>query len=645
MPDNPVDPPAAPAVPSGHIPHPPRPMMAQTAKEPATDPDWWYEVKWDGYRILAETGPHGVRLWSRGGQDYTGRFAPVAKELTALAVPALFDGEMVLLDSKGRSSFQDLQNYLRHGEGESHLAYYAFDMLHLNGRDLTGLPLARRYELLQRALPRAPHLHLSEHLTGTPAHLLAAAAKNGLEGLMAKDPAGIYQPGIRSTGWLKLKVRRQQEMIVIGWTDPEGSRRHLGSLIVAVREGGRLLYSGHVGTGYTDADLTELARLLKPLAVPKCPAGNPPPPDAHTHWVRPQLVAEIAFAEWTDDHQLRQPSFLGLRDDKPAADVVREPITRLPASDPASPDPAADLILKLNSHTVTVTHPTKLYWPAEQITKLDLINYYRAVAPTLLPYLKDRPQSLNRFPSGITGGHFFQKNVAAHPAWIKEIVIHAAEVNRDVHYILCQNEATLVYMANLSCIELNPWTSRTAHLDNPDYCIIDLDPEGVTFENVINVAQTAHAVLNELKIPSYPKTSGSRGIHICVPLGAKYTYEQTRQFVHLIVILINQREPRLTSLERHPAQRQGKVYLDYLQNGHGQTLACAYSARPRPGATVSAPLSWDEIKPGLSPAQFTINNMTDRLQLDARLWQPILGEGIDLKSLLAKLEAISKQEL
>jgi bifunctional non-homologous end joining protein LigD len=387
--------------------------------------------------------------------------------------------------------------------------------------------------------------------------------------------------------------------------------------------------------------------------------------------VRPQLVTEIAFAEWTAEHQLRQASFLGLRDDKPAADVVREPVTQLadltaaaassagpaaagipprphsvpgavgspPLASPAenaNSDPAADLTLKLNGHTVAVTHPSKLYWPADHLTKLDLINYYRAVAFTLLPYLKDRPQSLNRFPHGISGEHFYQKNVTTHPSWVKELIIHADEVDRDIHYILCQNEATLVYMANLGCIELNPWTSRASHLDNPDYCIIDLDPEGVTFNDVIKVAQSAHAVLSELGLPSYPKTSGATGIHICIPLGAKYTYDQTRQFAHLLVSLINQREPQLTSLERHPALRQGKVYLDYLQNGRGQTLACAYSVRPRPGATVSAPLAWDEVRPGLSPQQFTINNMAERLPLDAQLWQPVLGKGIDLNKLSLK---------
>ena len=669
----------APRVASGSARGPVEPMLATTTEAPPTGDNWQYEIKWDGFRLQAEVNASGVKLWSRNGQDYTARFAPVAEELAALAVPALIDGEVVVVDASGRSSFQALQNYLRGGlpadaaggdgspaepAGDGRLVYYAFDLLRLDGRDLTGLPLSRRFDLLERALPPGQHLKTSGHIVGDGLKLLAAAAKQNLEGLMIKRADSAYQPGRRSGDWLKLKTHHRQEMIIIGWTDPGGSRQNLGSLALGFYDARRrLTYAGHVGSGFNDQDLAELAKLLAPLAVEICPVNPTPKGESLTHWVKPELVCEVQFTEWTVDNQLRHPVFVGLRSDKPAAKVVREEPAATavkPTADPAptagsKSSPAAahhtaapghtavpNIVLRLNGHEVTVTHPTKIYWPekdpAQGATKLDLIKYYQSVAPTLLPYLKDRPESLNRHPHGILGEHFYQKNLVDHPSWAKTTDLHSDEAERIVHYLLCQDEATLAYMNNLGCIEINPWSSRVGHLDNPDYCVIDLDPEGIGFDAVIKVAQTVHAVLTELGIPGYPKTTGATGIHIFIPMGVKYTYDQVRDFAHLLVQLVHDRLPELTSLERHPEKRQGKVYLDYLQNSRGQTLACAYSVRPQPGATVSAPLAWSEVKAGLTPQMFTIRDMAARLKLDAKLWQPVLGAGIKMPEIIAKLE-------
>lgn len=593
------------------------PMLATLSEQPFDDPDWLYEIKWDGYRILAHIAPDGIRLMSRNGQDYTKRFKAAADELHGLRLPAVIDGEMCVVDENGKPSFQALQNFMRTGRG-GHLMYYAFDLLYLDGHDLTHLALSDRKDLLRRALPQGSHLKYSDHVAGQGMALLESVRTQGLEGLIAKRADSPYQPGKRSHDWLKLKTHRRQEAVIIGFTKGRGGRQHFGALVLGVYDkSGRLVYAGHTGSGFGDDQLAAIGQRLHQLETPDSPIQPAPKTNEPATWVKPELVAEIEFTEWTEDGSMRHPIFMGLRDDKPATAVTKEEVMTEP--------------------TVQITHPDKVYFPDDGITKQQVVDYYRSAATVMLPYLKDRPESLNRFPNGIGGESFYHKDLEDHPTWAKTVTVHSESAGKDIHYLLCNDEPTLIYMANLGCIDVNPWNSRTAHLDKPDWCVIDLDPEAVDFEAVVQTSQTVHEVLDGLDVPSYPKTSGATGIHIYIPMGARYGYEQVKLFAQLVAQLVHDKLPDLTSLERSPAKRQGKVYLDYLQNRHGQTLAAAYSVRPKPGATVSMPLAWDEVTRKLTPRQFTIFNAHERFGRDAELWRPVMGEGIDLPAVLGRI--------
>jgi bifunctional non-homologous end joining protein LigD len=621
-------------VPQGPLPAEPAPMLATLTEAPFDSPDWVYEVKWDGYRIMAELGPGATILHSRRGQDYTDRFQPVADDLAPLRVPALIDGEVVVVDDAGRPSFQDLQNYLRTQQGR--LVYCAFDLVHLAGRDLTALPLTTRKHLLKRVfgLVHGPRLQYSDEVVGQGTALFTSARQQGLEGVIAKRADSRYQLGRRSRDWLKFKTHRRQEAVVVGYTEPRGGRQYFGALVLGVHDDqGRLVYAGHTGSGFNDADLKALYARLQALEVPTSPIQPEPKTNEPAHWVRPELVAEIEFTEWTEDGSMRHPIFVGLREDKPAAEVKREEEV------PVAKDKQTEHTDNLNGHPVKLTHLDKVYWPADHITKGDLINYYQSAATTMLPYLQDRPESLHRYPNGIAGESFYQKDLENHPTWVKTTLIHSDSAGKDIEYVLANDEATILYLINLGCIELNPWNSRIAHLENPDWAVIDLDPEDIGFDAVIESARAVHAVLDELGVPSYPKTSGATGIHIYIPMEAKYDYDQVKMFAQLIAQLAQTRVPKITSLERSPVKRQGKVYLDYLQNRHGQTLAAAYSVRPQPGATVSMPLDWSEVEPGLTPQQFTIHNAHERFNRDAHLWRPVIGPGINLKAVLNSLQS------
>jgi bifunctional non-homologous end joining protein LigD len=618
-----------------------QPMLAETATEPFDDPDWRYEIKWDGYRILARVEAGEVKLLSRKAQDYTDRFSVVADELRQLHIPAIIDGEMVIVDDSGKSDFQKLQNYLRTGDGR--LVYYAFDLLHFDGHDLTSLPLSDRQELLRRALPQGDHLKLSEPLVEHGTALFAQAKSNGLEGLMAKRSSSLYLPGKRSRDWLKIKASLRQEAVIIGYTKPRAGRQHFGALVLGIYRDGQLVYAGHSGTGFNEATLRDLFDRLQPLRRDDCPVTPEPKTNEPAVWVDPVLVCEISFTEWTSDGSMRHPVFLGLRADKDAREVVREqpvaPAAAAPKPNPKSKTKDGEEFLVLNRHKVKFTHRDKIFWPDDKFTKGDLLDHYLGIAGTILPYLKDRPQSLNRFPNGITGASFYHKDMKGDaPAWAKTISVPSESHQGPIEYLLCQNEATLAYMINLGCIELNPWNSRITKPDHPDWCVIDLDPEDIGFDAVIRTAKVVHDVLDELKVPSYPKTSGATGIHIYIPLGAKYDYDQCKMFGQLIANLVHARLPDITSVERLPKNRQGKVYLDFLQNRRGQTLASVYSVRPKPHATVSTPLDWGEVTDGLTPQQFTIRNIQSRLGEVGDLWTPVTGKGIDLNTVLKELQ-------
>ncbi len=601
------------------------PMLATLVDEPFDRDGWQYEVKWDGYRIIAYVEPKKITLRSRNQQDYTERYKPVIPELEALSHRAVLDGEMVTVDENGRSRFELLQNYQRTGEGR--LVYYVFDLLWLDGHDTTGLPLAERRELLRDLLPQSGEfVKFSDSIEREGVAFFKAAAQQNLEGIMAKDAASTYQPGKRGQSWLKIKTHLRQEAVIAGYTEPRGSRAEFGALVLGLYEGKKFRFIGHTGTGFDDATLAAFKARLDPLVTKDPPFAEKIEVNAPVTWVRPELLCEVQFTEWTDDGRLRHPVFLGLREDKPAAGVSREREQQF-FEKKLEPAPDQDL----------VTHRDKMFWHDSGFTKGQLADYYAQIAPTLLPYLRDRPESLNRFPNGIKGESFYQKDLTHAPDWLPTEIIHSDSENKDIRFALCNSERDLAYLINLGCIDLNPWNSRIGSLENPDWCVIDLDPEDVTFDTVIETAQAVHETLDAANIPSYPKTSGATGMHIYIPMGAQYNYDQVRDFAHIIATLVNARVPKITSVERSPSKRQQRVYLDYLQNRHGQTLASVYLVRPRPGMPVSTPLKWDEVKPGLKPTDFTVLNIKDRLAQVGDLWEPVLGPGIDMPAALERL--------
>jgi bifunctional non-homologous end joining protein LigD len=616
-----------------------RPMQASLAAEPFNRSGWVFELKWDGYRAIAEVKRNQVKLYSRNLLPFEKIFAPITDELKKIKFEAVFDGEIVVIDENGRADFQLLQNYRKTGEGL--LVYYIFDLLFLEGYDLQGLPLAFRKETLRNILPDLARIKFSDHKNRDGKALFELAIESGLEGIIAKNKTSTYQAGVRSKDWLKIKNRQGQEAVIGGFTQPRGSRTKLGALLLGVYEGDDLVYVGHTGGGFTETELEDVKAKLAPLKRKSPPFKNRIKTNTAPTWVQPELVCEVQFSEWTDDGIMRQPIYMGMREDIDPRQVTRElPIPKSVILKPKHFQGADEMKEKveIEGKELTLTNLNKVYWPDEVITKGEMIRYYRDISPLILPYLKDRPESLHRFPNGIQGKSFFQKNVTNAPEWVKTKIIKSENSDDEIQYLICQDEATLVYMANLGTIEINPWNSRIDSLDHPDYLIIDLDPDERTFKDVIQVALTVHEFLEETGADNFIKTSGKTGLHICIPLGAKYDYDQTRQFADIITRLVNARLPEITSVERNPNKRKGLIYLDHLQNRRGQTLAAPYSLRPRPGATVSAPLKWEEVKPGLRPENFNIKNIHARVERVGDLWERILGPGIDMQKCLSNIQ-------
>jgi bifunctional non-homologous end joining protein LigD len=610
-----------------------KPMLATLVDKPFDDPDWLFEIKWDGYRAIANWNGEHASLASRSGQDYTSKYAPISQALAQLKHKAVLDGEIVMLDEQGRSHFGWLQQYGKGGQGQ--LAYMAFDVLWLNGHDLTGLPLRDRKELLQTLLGEGiGPIRYSDHIEGAGISFFAAAEKQHLEGVMAKHSVSTYTAGKRSEYWLKIKTAHRQEVVIAGFTEPKGSRKHIGALIVGVYRRGKLAYAGHVGGGFPPRELASLRDRLELLERKTSPFDEPVTPNAPVHWLKPELVCEVTFSEWTADKRMRQPIFVGLRNDKAPTHVTIENPQHVKRRQPSD----KETTMQPSTH-FDFTHPDKIFWPEAGLTKGDLLAYYQAVAKTMLPYLDGRPLSLLRHPDGYNGPSFFQKDIVKPPEGLQTKAIFSESTNEDVHYLIGGSWDALAYAVQLGSIEINPWNSTLKHIDKPDWVVIDLDPEGVTFEDVIRVAQATHKVCARYDIDTYPKTSGKTGIHVYIPLGAKYDYDQAQKFAHLLATLIHEEIPDITSLERSPAKRQHKIYLDYLQNRSGQTLAAPYSVRPAKDASVSAPLKWTEVRKGLRPEKFTIQNMPKRLEEVGDLWKPVLGSGVDLHAILKRMEA------
>jgi bifunctional non-homologous end joining protein LigD len=626
------------------MPHQIKPMLATFVAEPFDRDGWLFEVKWDGYRAIAEVEASNVRLYSRNFLSFEERYQPIVSSLAELGHEAVIDGEVVVLDSEGKSKFQLLQKYQQTRRGN--LVYYVFDLLYLDGDDLRDEPLTRRKELLAKLIRGQSNIRLSEHIETKGRAFFAAAQAHDLEGIIAKKEDSPYRAGVRSRDWLKIKTHQEQEAVIGGLTKPRGSRQAFGALLLGVYEEDDLFYIGHVGTGFTNKTLNEVRAQLEPLVQERCPFKTKPKVNAPVRWVKPELVCEIAFQNWTGDGHARHPVFLGLREDKPPRSIKRE----LPQPPPANGERAKRTRAKRaktqSAQTATnadsglppgrFTNLDKVFWPEDGYTKGDLLRYYHEVAPVILPYLHDRPLSMNRHPNGIHGPNFFQKDVTKQPP---PDFVETAEVDSDtsgkIRYIVCQNEETLLYVGQLGCIELNPWNSRLDSLEKPDYLVIDLDPQDVPFTQVVEVAQEVRKLLEKGCAECFCKTSGKRGLHVYIPLAARYDYDVVRQFAEVIVRLIHKRLPETTSLIRSPALRRGKVYLDYLQNRHGQTMACAYSLRPIEGALVSTPLKWSEVTKKLDPTKFNIQTVPRRLDKLGDLWEGLLGQGADMEKCLA----------
>jgi bifunctional non-homologous end joining protein LigD len=652
-----------------------KPMLATLVDKPFDNEGWLYEVKWDGYRAISYLNGGKVEIRSRNNKDFNRKFYPLYDALSAWPVNAVVDGEIIVINEKGEPDFNALQEWRSEADGQ--LIYYLFDLLWLEGYDLTGNPLQERRNLLQEIIPKEGMIRLSENFMVTGTEFFSLAEKMNLEGIIAKRAMGIYTPDVRSKDWLKIKTIKQQEVVIAGYTQNENTTKKFSALLTGIYKKNELIFTGPVGTGFDTKMQTQILEKLKPLETAKCPFAEVPeynkpsrfrpnPPKAKVTWVKPLVVAEVTYRAVTDDGSMRHPSFKGLREDKNAKEVIREePIASTPFVGNDSSHTVKNKIItppkkgerktllnpgdetqvrNINGHDLKFTNLSKIFWPEDNVTKRDLLNYYYQITPYMLPYMKDRPQTLNRFPNGIHGKSFYQKDVTDKvPDWITTYKYFSEGDQRQKHFMVCADESSLMYIASLGCIEMNPWSSRTQHPDHPDWCIIDLDPDKKnTFDQVIEAAQVSKEILDALELPSCCKTSGSTGLHIYIPLGAKYSYEDSKEFARALVKIVHAQIPSFTSIERKVSDRGGKMYLDFLQNRPQATIAAPYSLRPKPGATVSMPLHWDEVKRGLKMKDFTIHNALSRLTETGDLFKDVLGKGIDIEKALKKLNSVMK---
>jgi bifunctional non-homologous end joining protein LigD len=615
-------------------------MLADTAEHPFSGRGWLFELKYDGYRLLSGRDGDRVELRFRGGHDATTSFPELRRALLALPIDSfVLDGEVVVLDEQGRPRFQRLQERVQlrgpmeieRGRVALPATLFCFDLLGCEGFDLRPLPLHRRKELLRRLLPNVGPLRFADHVEERGEDFFRAARDLGLEGLVAKAKDAPYRAG-RSKHWLKLRVERTGDFAVVGFTEPRGTRTGLGALHLALREGNQWVYAGRVGTGMSDRQLRELHHQLAPRARATPPFPGPAPKGKENAWVEPALVCEVRFKEWTRDGLLRQPAFLRLREDKDPMECVRD--LRRPQEAPAPrEEPVAP------PRSIAFTNLDKIFWLDEGYTKGDLIEFYRSVSPWILPYLRERPLVMTRYPDGIGGKSFFQKDAPGFaPPWLRTERIWSDHAGREIDYFVCDDEESLLYVANLGTIPLHIWASRVSSLARPDWCILDLDPKGAPFAHVVKLALAIRELCEELELPSGIKTSGASGLHVLIPLGGQCTFEQSRGLAELLARVVEAEHGKIATTLRSLPARHGRVYLDYLQNGHGRLLVAPLSVRPLPGAPVSTPLAWREVNDRLRPETFTIRSVPRRLRrLKDDPLRPVLELQPDLQTVLARL--------
>ena len=625
-------------------------MLCQTPDAAFSSPDWIYELKWDGFRLLAHGGAGQARLRYRSGRDPTDRFPELTSAIRALPIADLvLDGEIVALDTEGKPDFHKLafraQMHRTSEIARAALAqpvtYMVFDVLGAAGHDLRGLPLVERKALLERILPRLGPVRFAEHIPEHGEALLAQVVARGMEGVVAKKAKSIYR-GKRSGDWLKLKRDLEADFAVCGYTPPKGSRAGLGALHLCVRVDSQWVWAGKVGSGFGDKLLAQLTAELT-----KKPRWKPtfarPEGSGDAIWVEPELVVQVRYREWLADSALRFPVFERLRRDETAHECTM-PVRRTGERQEPGPDEAPALVVDSQVRELRISNPKKVFWKDEQITKGDLIDYYRAVAPYLLPYLADRPTVLSRYPNGIDGETFYQKDMPDWvPPWLRTTTLWSEHSQREIHYLLIDDADGLAFVANLASIPIHTWASRIADLERPDWTIIDLDPKNAPREHVVPLALAIHRLCEAIGLPNFVKTSGQTGLHVLIPLGGQCTFDQARTLAYLIGLIIERQHPTMATTLRNPQARGGRVYLDWGQNAHGQLLVAPYSVRPVAGAPVSMPLVWDEVVPDLDPKQFNLRNALDRItRWAADPIAPVLSLRPDLAAALTALERYAK---
>ena len=650
------------------------PMLAEPADDAFTRDGWLFELKLDGYRLIASKSHGEVLLRTRNGNDYTEVFPEVARAVRALPVEhCAIDGEVVVLDSEGIPRFSMLQQRgrlqsaidIKRAAVELPATYYAFDLLALDDFDLRPLPLVKRKEQLAAVIPKLGPVRYLDHIEREGEAFLKQVAALGLEGIIAKKADAPYRGG-RTEQWLKIKRERESDFVIVGFTAPKGSRAHLGALQLGDYVDDTLVYAGRVGTGFDEQMLNELGRELAPLVRETPPCRGPlvgnvvtddVPEAKTTTWVDPTLVCQVRFREWTPDGLLRHATFERIRIDKTARDCVRQithgtaygagnPVTEGSEEGPAvgaasgsAPYARSARSAPEDERKITFSNLNKLYWPADRYTKGDLVEYYRAAAPWILPYLRNRPVVMTRYPDGIDGKMFYQKDAPEFaPGWIRTVKIWSEDTQREIRYFVCDDEASLLYIANLGSIPLHIWASRVGSLEQPDWCVIDLDPKEAPFRAVVRTAQALHRLCETIGLPNYVKTTGKTGLHILLPLGRQCTYAQSRTLGELLARVVLQELGEIATIVRHVTKREDKVYLDYLQNRHGQTIVAPFSVRPLPGATVSMPLLWSEVDDALDPRAFTIKNAVERMaHLTSDPCAAVLDQKPDLQAVLQRL--------
>jgi bifunctional non-homologous end joining protein LigD len=656
------------------------PMLCHTADAPFSSNDWIYELKYDGFRMVAHGGAGAATLRYRSGQDPTARYPEITSAVRALPIRDLvLDGEVVMFDGEGKPDFHKLSfrgqmhkiSEVQRAAMSAPVTFVVFDLLGAGGYDIRGLPLIVRKAMLQRILPKVGPLRYGDHIPMQGEALLKQVVARGLEGVVAKRAASLYKSA-RSKDWLKMKADPEADFAICGYTAPKNSRNGFGALHLCIWLDERWVWAGKVGSGFDDKQLVELKKVLDAKATWK-PTFPRPEASNDARWIEPELVVQVRYREWPVDSSLRFPVFERLRPDKTArecgmpirhtgeggdgeddgaavftTEVIDD--TGRDTSDDSGPiarEPVeTELEVDQSTRELRLTRLDKLFWKDDKITKGDLIEYYRAVAPHILPYLKDRPTVLTRYPDGIDGEMFYQKDMPHWvPPWLRTQALWSEHSQREVHYVLIDDADGLAFVANMGSIPIHAWASRISDLEKPDYTIVDLDPKNAPREHVVPLALAIHALCDAIGLPNYVKTSGQSGLHVLIPLGGQCTFDQARTLAYLIGLMIEKQHPDMATTHRNPNARGGRVYLDWGQNAHGQLLVAPYSVRPVATAPVSMPLTWDEVIPALDARQFTLRNAMDRITSWAGgdPCAPILTERPDLGAALLALEKITKE--